>query len=160
MKYSLFVFLFFFVFLGEAAATNVDNVSVSIELFGASTPVGLNFEYSPNSHWDIGSGFCPITSFIIIPIVELHSFVRYNILSDAISPYVELSSTVMAPGQLNECQDWFFGRVQVGAMLRTKMGLKFGLGIGYQFIGSPDVLLVQYNNFFPVFFVGGGTPHI
>jgi hypothetical protein len=122
---------------------------INLEYMGSSTPAGLNIEYSPNRHFDFGLG----TALPAIP--ELHLYARYDLLSYIISPYIELSSTIVVPGKVySECQDWFFGRVEAGGIFRYNIGLYVGLGIGYQLIGSYKVFVDRFNDFFPSAFIG------
>ena len=152
MKKQFLTILFLLLIILHINADGIkSNFSFNIEYMGSSTPVGLNVECSPNEHLDFGLGF----QASLRPLAEIHLYSRYSFLDYFISPFIQISGTFIYPGQINENPEWFLGRAEAGAKINFNEDWFMGIGGGYQFIGSEDVLVpTQYNRFYPTLFVG------
>jgi hypothetical protein len=133
-----------------ASQAKETGLSFDFEFMGTSVINSINVAYSINKNIDVGLGLTP--SIVFAP--ELDAYAKWNILDYFITPYLQLSSIVMYPGSINNCPDIFFSRVHAGVGAQFDFGLHFGISIGYQFLGSHEILYFPQYGIVPGAYIG------
>ena len=148
------VALFLFPLNLQAQESSPPRFHVAFEALGSTTGgFGLNLGFSPSPAFDLGLGT------IIFPFgfsrPEIHSYFRWNLLENPITPFLQVSVSyfdqMSGEGQYSP---WFF-RAHAGVKWQTSLPLFLGANVSYEFLApsySPSPILLGILN--PAFFVG------
>lgn len=135
-KRSFFLVVLLSCFVFNAYCNNNNSFNIGIECLGSTTGgFGINAEYSPNTHVDLGIG----TILYPFPTIEMHSFARWTIFNYMISPFIEMSGAYMYTAYMDyaaKMEDYFNLRIHLGIKLKFKFGLYLCLSAGYPVYGN------------------------
>lgn len=132
---------------------NQQKLSVSMDFQNSSMIVALNAEYSPNKFFDFGMGISPF-SFFLFPAVEVHALARVCFLDYFIQPYIQVGVSYVAPGQMDDNENFLNARVGTGVKVTIFKNFYFGVGGGYSFAGQNIGPSINWQGLYPAAFLG------